>query len=47
MTSLPGLFAAGDVTDQEEKQIIISAAEGAKAALAVTKYLNKFYKGDK
>lgn len=47
MTSKPGLFAAGDVTDQEEKQIIISAAEGAKAALAVTKYLNKFYKGDK
>ena len=47
MTTLPGLFAAGDVTDQEEKQIIISAAEGAKAALAATKYLNKFYKGDK
>lgn len=46
MTSLPGLFAAGDVTNQVEKQIIISVAEGAKAALAVTKYLNKFYKGE-
>lgn len=46
MTSLPGLFAAGDVTQQQDKQIIISAAEGAKAALAVTKYLNKYYKGE-
>lgn len=46
MTSEKGIFAAGDVTNQEDKQIIISAAEGAKAALAITKYLNKFYKGE-
>jgi NADH-dependent peroxiredoxin subunit F len=39
MTSVPGLFAAGDVTDQPHKQIIISVAEGAKAALAAHTYL--------
>lgn len=39
-TSLEGLYAAGDVTTQVDKQIIISAAEGAKAALAATNYIN-------
>ncbi|MCL4498714.1 MAG: FAD-dependent oxidoreductase [Chloroflexi bacterium] len=38
-TSVPGLFAAGDVTNIPEKQIIIAAGEGAKAALAAYKYL--------
>ncbi|MDX9692189.1 MAG: FAD-dependent oxidoreductase [Acholeplasmataceae bacterium] len=46
MTSLPGLFAAGDVCAQPFKQIIISAAEGAKAALAISQYLNHTYKGE-
>ena len=46
MTSLPGMFAAGDVTEQPYKQIIISAAEGAKAALAISQYLNHTYKGE-
>ncbi len=41
MTSLPGLFAAGDVTTQPFKQITVSTAEGAKAALAIKQYLNK------
>ncbi len=41
-TKTPGLFAAGDVTDVKEKQIIIAAGEGAKAALSVYKYLQKF-----
>lgn len=45
MTSHPGIFAAGDVTEQPYKQIIISAAEGAKAALAINHYLNHTYKG--
>ena len=40
MTTFPGIFAAGDVTNQKEKQIIIAAAQGAKAALAITKYIN-------
>lgn len=46
MTSVTGLYAAGDVTDQPYKQIIISAAEGAKAALAITQYLNQTYRGE-
>ncbi|MFH1776156.1 MAG: FAD-dependent oxidoreductase [Candidatus Omnitrophota bacterium] len=38
-TNIPGIFAAGDVTDVPEKQIIIAAGEGAKAALGVFRYL--------
>lgn len=45
-TSLKGMYAVGDVTAQPHKQIIISAAEGAKAALAATQYLNQEYKGE-
>jgi alkyl hydroperoxide reductase subunit F len=40
-TSLPGVFAAGDVTDVPYKQIIISAGEGAKAALTANDYINR------
>lgn len=39
-TSVPGLFAAGDVTNVPEKQIVIAAGEGAKAALGVFHYLS-------
>jgi alkyl hydroperoxide reductase subunit F len=38
-TNIPGIFAAGDVTDILEKQIIIAAGEGAKAALSAFRYL--------
>lgn len=38
-TSMTGVFAAGDVTDVIEKQIIIAAGEGAKAALSAYAYL--------
>ena len=38
-TNIPGVFAAGDVTDVPEKQIIIAAGEGAKAVLSVFRYL--------
>ena len=38
-TNISGIFAAGDVTDVPEKQIVIAAGEGAKAALGVFKYL--------
>ncbi|MFW6257033.1 MAG: glutaredoxin 3 [Bacillota bacterium] len=38
--SIKGVYAAGDVTDIKDKQIIVSAAEGAKAALRVNEYLN-------
>ena len=40
-TNIPGIFAAGDVTDVPEKQIIIAAGEGAKASLSAFKYLNQ------
>lgn len=40
-TKTPGLFAAGDVNVGRYKQIITSAGEGAKAALAVYDYLRK------
>lgn len=38
---MPGLFAAGDVTDVPEKQIIVAAGEGAKAALQAHRYLQR------
>lgn len=38
-TSSPGIFAAGDITDIQYKQVVISAGEGAKAALQAYKYL--------
>lgn len=40
-TSVPGIFAAGDVTTVPYKQIVIAAAEGAKAALRVNEYINR------
>jgi len=40
-TNLPGIFAAGDVTDVPEKQIIIAAGEGSKAVLSAAHYLLK------
>ncbi len=39
-TSVPGLFAAGDVTDVPYKQIAIATGEGVKAALSAVRYLN-------
>ena len=38
-TKTPGLFASGDVSGGNCKQIVVAAAEGAKAALSVNKYL--------
>jgi alkyl hydroperoxide reductase subunit F len=38
-TNVPGIFAAGDVTNVPEKQIIIAAGEGAKACLSAFRYL--------
>ncbi|AJK49227.1 FAD-dependent pyridine nucleotide-disulfideoxidoreductase [Burkholderia plantarii] len=38
-TSLPGVFAAGDVTTVPYKQIVIAVGEGAKASLSAFDYL--------
>ncbi len=38
-TGVPGLFAAGDVTSGPDKQIVIAAGDGAKAALNAFQYL--------
>jgi thioredoxin-disulfide reductase len=40
-TNIPGIFAAGDVTNVAYKQIVISAGQGAIAALSAVNYLNK------
>jgi alkyl hydroperoxide reductase subunit F len=43
-TSVLGLFAAGDVTNVPEKQIVVAAGEGAKAALKAHRYLQRLSK---
>ena len=43
-TEIPGVFAAGDVSTVPEKQIVIAAGEGAKAALAAHRYLRRLPK---
>jgi alkyl hydroperoxide reductase subunit F len=42
MTSVEGLYAAGDITDIPEKQIVVAAGEGAKAAICASKYIDRF-----
>ena len=41
MTGCPGVFAAGDVTDQLGKQVIIAAGDGARAGVAAAKWLQR------
>jgi alkyl hydroperoxide reductase subunit F len=43
-TEVPGLFAAGDVSTVAEKQIVIAAGEGAKAALTAYRYISRLPK---
>jgi alkyl hydroperoxide reductase subunit F len=37
-TRTPGLFAAGDVSEEKYKQFIVACGEGAKAAMAIGQY---------
>ncbi len=39
-TSTPGIFAAGDIAEGDYKQVVISAGEGAKAALEAYRYIH-------
>lgn len=41
-TSIPGVYAAGDVTNVPYKQIGIAAGQGITAALAAIEYINRF-----
>ncbi|HJM42705.1 MAG TPA: glutaredoxin, partial [Nitrospinota bacterium] len=38
-TGAPGVFAAGDVTNVKDKQVVVAAGEGAKAALRANEYI--------
>ena len=40
-TNIPGLYAAGDVTDVSFNQIVIAAGQGCIALLSAVQYLNK------
>ena len=40
-TNIPGLFAAGDITDEPRKQIVVAAGQGAKAVVSASHYINK------
>jgi len=40
-TNIPGLYAAGDVTDVSFNQIVIAAGQGCIATLSAVNYLNK------
>ena len=40
-TNVPGIFAAGDVSNALYKQIVVAAGDGAKAALSAYEYLSR------
>jgi alkyl hydroperoxide reductase subunit F len=42
-TNVPGIFAAGDITNIYAEQVIVAMGEGAKAALTAYDYLLRFH----
>jgi thioredoxin reductase (NADPH) len=40
-TSVPGLFAAGDIRIEAPKQVVVAAGDGATAALQVISYIQE------
>ncbi len=40
-TSIPGIFAAGDVRDQSTKQVVSAAGEGSAAVMSIRDYLRR------
>jgi alkyl hydroperoxide reductase subunit F len=42
-TNIPGVFAAGDVTNVPAKQIIVACGEGAKACISAFDYVNRLH----
>jgi thioredoxin reductase (NADPH) len=45
MSSVPGLFAAGDIVDKKLRQVVTAASDGALASQGVVSYLAKRKKG--
>lgn len=40
-TNVPGIYAAGDLTQVPYKQVVVAVGEGAKAALSANDYINR------
>ncbi len=47
MSSVPGLFAAGDIVKKRLRQVVTAANDGAIASSGIISYLNKLKKTDK
>jgi thioredoxin reductase (NADPH) len=46
-TSIPGVFACGDIRKKHLRQIVTAASDGAQAAVSAQNYLEKYHKENK